>query len=378
MVISRRLSGTVTRSAAAGIMVGTASMMVVLSAFNGLENLIRKNYDIVHPHVSILPLEGTDLAWDEALDALLTHPDIADFEPVLEQQALLKHGEQEALVTLVAVQRSFVTPHAGTGRWTDSLLTANPDHWGSRSALVGRGVAMKMGINSYGLGSIVQAMWPESNQDMSRQALQIDGIFFAHPQVDEYVVLIPLASLQQWTGHELSQVKVWLKSGADMKAFRLAASDYLCKEPKDWERTLFNVLKSERLVTITILAFIVLLASLGLYAATSLMALERKRETATLVAMGMPLTRVKAAYTWGGLWMSILGGGFGLLMGRAIIAGQSTFGWLSLGQGYIVDAYPVAWSWTFAWLTWGFVVLVGTLLAWLAAQRIRPQTELLR
>ena len=76
--------------------------------------------------------------------------------------------------------------------------------------------------------------------------------------------------------------------------------------------------------------------------------------------------------------MSILGGGFGLLMGRAIIAGQSTFGWLSLGQGYIVDAYPVAWSWTFAWLTWGFVVMVGTLLAWMAAQRIRPQTELLR
>ena len=79
MVISRRLSGTVTRSAAAGIMVGTAAMMVVLSAFNGLENLIRQNYDIVHPHVSILPLDGTGLAWDEALDALLAHPDIADF-----------------------------------------------------------------------------------------------------------------------------------------------------------------------------------------------------------------------------------------------------------------------------------------------------------
>ena len=216
-------------------------------------------------------------------------PTLRIFEPVLEQQALLKHGEQEALVTLVAVQRSFVTPHAGTDRWTDSLLTANPDHWGSRSALVGRGVAMKMGINSHGLGSIVQAMWPESNQDMSRQALQVDGIFFAHPQVDEHVVLIPLASLQQWTGHELSQVKVWLKSGADMEAFRLAARDYLCKEPKDWERTLFNVLKSERLVTITILAFIVLLASLGLYAATSLMALERKRETATLVCHGNAL-----------------------------------------------------------------------------------------
>ena len=40
---------------------------------------------------------------------------------------------------------------------------------------------MKMGINSHGLGSIVQAMWPESNQDMSRQALQVDGIFFAPP-----------------------------------------------------------------------------------------------------------------------------------------------------------------------------------------------------
>ena len=58
------------------------------------------------------------------------------------------------------------------------------------------------------------------------------------------------------------------------------------------------------------------------------MALERKRETATLVAMGMPLTQVKTAYTWGGLWMSIIGGGFGLLMGRAIISWAINF-WLA-------------------------------------------------
>ena len=51
-LFGRRLSNGVTRAATAGISVGTAAMIIVLSAFNGLEKLIKSYKDA--PSVSRL------------------------------------------------------------------------------------------------------------------------------------------------------------------------------------------------------------------------------------------------------------------------------------------------------------------------------------
>lgn len=54
----RTLSHFVTRAAAAGVAVGTAAMVLVLSAFNGLEELVLATYKNVHPEVSLVHTEG--------------------------------------------------------------------------------------------------------------------------------------------------------------------------------------------------------------------------------------------------------------------------------------------------------------------------------
>jgi hypothetical protein len=51
---------------------------------------------------------------------------------------------------------------------------------------------------------------------------------------------------------------------------------------------------------------------------------------------------------------------------------------LQLGEGYVVDAYPVHWDWTEALAVWVLVAGLGTLLSWLASRQAGSDTRLLR
>ena len=141
---------------------------------------------------------------------------------------------------------------------------------------------------------------------------------------------------------------------------------------------MFQVLRSEGLVTTAILGFIVLIASLGLYAAASLIIIEKQGQRAMLAAMGMPAEQIRAAFTCSGIWLSILGAFSGFALGAAVVGAQAKWGLLQLGDGYLVNAYPVRWDLGEYLAVLVLVGLIGSCLAWLAGRQAGSDTRLLR
>jgi lipoprotein-releasing system permease protein len=97
-----------------------------------------------------------------------------------------------------------------------------------------------------------------------------------------------------------------------------------------------------------------------------------------LAALGMPAEQIRAAFTWSGIWLSILGAFSGFALGAAVVGAQAKWGLLQLGDGYLVNAYPVRWDLAQSLAVLVLVGLIGSCLAWLAGRQAGSDTRLLR
>jgi len=378
----RKLTQWVAWLAALGVAVGTAAMLVVLAGFNGLEGMVREAYQGMHAPYTLSPRSGQHAPID--VEALRSLPQVAGVATAVSQKALVRTDERELLVELWGVDSAF----AAWSAWSAKMVRGDGDTVEQLDGLyVGTGVAEQL-LVSFDLGpDPVELLWPQQGlDDVQRQLSSVRGTFAVHPQIDysfglmpadDLRALRPLADSGSW-----SYVLVWPRpddAGEDLRnALEQAAPGWLAERPEEREKAMFQVLRSEGLATAAILGFIVLLASLGLYAASSLIILEKQGQRAMLAALGMPADRIRRAFTWSGIWLSLLGAAGGLLLGGTVVGAQAQWGLIKLGEGYVVEAYPVRWALEQSLAVLGLVVALGALLSWLAARQASSDTKLLR
>ena len=379
----RTLSTYVTWAAAAGVAVGTAAMILVLSAFNGLEELVLQTYQNVHPEVTLVHREGSRFDLTPEHIAALESDSGLTWIPVQTQKALLRSAQREILVTVHGMPKPLWSQHP----WFDSLTSSIPPQGYPGDAYVGYGVAAQLGYLTLSGRESLELLWPRADMGASfdlasafqRQILSPEAIFYVHPQIDQQNVVLDLATLQGWTQDErIDAIQCWGRTKEEVLALVGSQGSLFGQTPEDREAALFRVMRSEGMITTAILAFIVLLASLGLYSATVLLGMEKVQQRAILRAMGMSEAQVRRSFWWSAMWVSAIGGLVGWGLGGLLVWGQSTFGWVKLGTGYVVESYPMAFHAGQSLVVFAFVLFVGALLGWGATARLQSPLSGLR
>src|SRR5882762_921991 len=86
------------------IVVGAASLILVLSVFNGFEDLVKSLYTSFYPDLKISPASGKTVTLSpEQLRQLAGIPGVLSLSLVAEDQALLENGEWKAIASLKGV-----------------------------------------------------------------------------------------------------------------------------------------------------------------------------------------------------------------------------------------------------------------------------------
>ena len=97
---SRNVINIISGIAAAGVAIGSLAMIIVLSAFNGLESLVADLYTSVDPDVRISPIKGKVFSLDSTeYDEVAQWPEISGIAPVLEETVFLQYEDQQSIVT---------------------------------------------------------------------------------------------------------------------------------------------------------------------------------------------------------------------------------------------------------------------------------------
>ena len=360
-------------TALAGLALGTAAMTVVLSAFAGLEDLVADQFEDANPPLKISPANGSNLvlsAEDSAyLNTEAARYPASIFEPVYEQRVLLAQGENQHITYILGVSDEYVREH----RLNEHLLTqADPSlELGENTLALGAGVAYHLGVSNANPPPIITVYLPKIDATTTALNLSdavraknvfVTSIHTVQPDYDVNKAIAPRSWVQTFTGAKHpSYLEVYDDDNALRKSIEAYFGDRaIIADRLEQEATLFKVMRSERLVVLAILAFVVVLASFGIVSALTIIALEKKNDIYTLWSMGTSNAQLRAIFFKNGLLIVLAGWAVGLGIGTSIILIQKYIGVVSLGSGYIQEYYPVVLSWQHYLLTTTIVLSIGT------------------
>ena len=108
----------------------------------------------------------------------------------------------------------------------------------------------------------------------------------------------------------------------------------------------FTWIKLEKVIMILLLGMIILIAGFNIIGILTMMVGERRREIGILLAMGAKRSQVMGVFLFNGVWLGLVGGFFGSLLGLLGIVVLEKFGIKLPGDVYFVETVPVLLQWT--------------------------------
>jgi lipoprotein-releasing system permease protein len=344
-----------------GVAIGTMALIVVLSVFNGFDDLICSLFDSFNPDLKITIAEGKAFdAGDSKFERIRNIEGVADFAEVLEDKALLRYDKKQTIAVVKGVSENF----AGISGIDTMLVSGNFILKGENEdyAVIGQGIAYFLNINTsvnmdYQLPMAVYVpkrtkqlpMIPE--KAINKKYIFPAGIFSIEQSHDSKYVIVPLEfarELFEYSDKEVTSIEIKLKDRANISKVQLEIQNILgsafkVKTRYQQDELFYKTMQSEKYVIFLILVFILVVASFNVIGSLTMLILEKKFDISTLRSLGTNLSGIKKVFLYEGCMITFIGAVFGLMLGLQICWLQIKFKLVKLqGSGtFIIDAYPV-------------------------------------
>ncbi|GAB5537929.1 MAG: FtsX-like permease family protein [Salibacteraceae bacterium] len=340
--------------AATGVAVGCLAMIIVLSAFNGLEALVSDLYTSVDPDIRIAPLKGKVLDLETVhFDEITSMPQIAMATPVLEETVFLQFGDEQNIVTLRGIDEAYL-PNLGL----DSHVIEGElglKYRGQEAAIVGYGIAdnlnlfVRDGVEPISVYAAkrdgVNSLNPQK-KFIKRRVLPM-SIVAINPEFDYTYLYTSRAFAQDLLEYEsvASYIDITLVSDEDLDEVKdqLKADigeNYSIKSRIELNDVIFKTNATEKWVTFFILCFIMIVATFNMIGSLAMLIIEKRKDISLLRSLGSTIGDVQRLFLFEGFLITALGAAIGLGVGAVIILLQQYIGFFPL-QGGIVEFYPV-------------------------------------
>lgn len=358
-----------------GVAIGTMALVVVLSVFNGFEGLITNMFSVFDPELKITLTHGKsfDIQQPE-IQKVKQLKSIAIFTEVIEENALLRYKDKQMPATIKGVNANFA-------QLTDIKKIMSVGKFelydgAFERAVTGVGVAGTLGFNAHFIDPLyIYAPKRESKINLLRPdnsfnqtACFVSGIFSVQQiQYDDKYVLISLnhaRELFDYPENTVSAIELKLQKNADPEKTEaeitgLLGTKFQVKNRFEQQESFFKIMKIEKWITFLILSFILLIASFNIIGSLSMLIIDKKGDIATLKSLGADNKTIRRIFLLEGWLISATGAVAGIVLGTALCLSQEIFGFIRLGNGYVVDAYPVATNFTDIVLVFITVLAMG-------------------
>jgi lipoprotein-releasing system permease protein len=336
---------------------GTAALLIVLSVFNGFENLTASIFSIFDPELKVVPATGKTFVIDSAMLAKIAAlPEVDNVALTLDENVLLKYKNQQTIALMRGIDENYAANTSLENSMYDGDFRMYRN--GYPAAVFGYGVAAKLGLFNLRMEepTLVNVPKREGNVSLTNPAASINtmsllpsGIFEVEKSFDDTYVFAPIEFVQRLLDREsqASAVEIKLKSGTDCNSARKTVADiagdgFLTKTRQQQNEALYRMMRSEKLIVYGILVLIVIILSFNISGSLSMLITEKKDDIATLKSLGASDKTIKRIFLLVGLMISFAGIAAGLVIGLSICLLQQYFGLLKLpGNNLLVDAYPV-------------------------------------
>lgn len=362
----------------AGVMVGTMALVIVLSVFNGFDNLVKSLFNSFDPDLKISLVEGKSFVpSSQHLNQLEKVPGVISFTKVVEENAMVTFRDKQWPVTLKGVDNNYLKVSGLDTMIVEGDFILNEK--GVDYAVIGNGV-------SYYLSANIGAVYPltiympvktegysvDPKEAVNAYNIHPRGIFSIEQEYDQKYIIVPYRFAAKLLNDSLSISSIEVKTkpsdtySVQLSLQKIFGKDFSVKDRYQQKEIFYRIMKYEKWVIFFILSFILMIASFNIIGSLSMLIIEKKKDIATFQSIGGDNILIRKIFLNEGLMISTFGAVVGTLLGILVCWIQMQFGIIKLsGSGsFIIDAYPVAMKFSdiiFAFIT---VLALGFFAAW--------------
>ncbi len=368
LVSQQRVSliSAITGISIAGMALGVAALIVVLSVMNGFYDVVRDLLITLDPHVRITSADQTHIAQDAAaadlVDIALRLPQVEEAAPYVEGKALLLHefgGETNRVVVVRGIAQG------GRLRGADAVFGRFDleQQEGKPGLVMGAGVGQRMGLvppdSSTPGGEVILVSASGVERMLTRlfgipplTRFEVRGLYRLQDTYDNTHVFIAISEAQRLfnAAGAVSGIELWLSNAEQADAVKrelkaqLDDTKYTVETWYDLQRSLYEVMRLEKWGASVVLVLISVVAAFNIVGSLTMVVIEKRRDVGVLRAMGVTGRDVRRIFLTEGTLIGGLGAGIGFAVGLGLTLLQKHFAIVPLmgAESFLIEAYPVS------------------------------------
>ncbi|MES2651444.1 MAG: ABC transporter permease [Bacteroidota bacterium] len=366
-----------------GVFVGTTALIIILSVFNGFEDVVLKMFNTISPQLLITPAKGKTFDPNHSyLLQLKKSEKVYSYTEVLSENALVWYKDKQSPALIKGVSTDFLKNKSLDSITIDGQFILQ--NAAGPNAVVGSALQAYLNVNPSDPFDKLQIYSPKKGlkvpsinpmDDFNALSIAPSGIFEVQQDFDN-TAIVPLSFARELFGEEkkISAIEINLNGNEDVeelkKAIELALGDsFVVKNRIEQNQALYNVLGSEKWMVYIILTFILIIAIFNIIGSLTMLVIEKLKDISILNSLGAGKKLIKQIFLVEGMMITLAGCVFGLIAGFVFCILQQLYGFVKMGEAtlLVTNAYPIGLKWSDFLLVFITVSLFSFLASSLAA-----------
>lgn len=365
-----------------GMGLGAMVLVVLLSVFNGFEDLVIQLQGSFYADIEINKTAGKVFQADDVfIEKIENIEGIETYALVLEENAYVSFDGKSTVAKVRAYDEQFYSVNT----IADYIIEGSAElkHDGQDFALLGAGVYYHINAsNNQPISIAIPKKGKTSAINVSQlfASAQIfpGGVFGIQNEFDNSYLITSLAFLRDLQGfkNEVSSIELKVEEGFKDKAVinninKLLGPEFETTTRVQQNKSLYQAMQAEKYAMIAILFLVLLIISFTIVGALSMLAMEKKLDISILKAMGASDGFIFKVFMYQGVFGSLIGALVGAVLGVLIVGAQQLFGLVTLGGngGFVIEAYPVKLEAPDVLLAFTLITIISFIASWLPASR---------
>ena len=365
----------ITAIAMLGFGVGGFAMVVVLSTFNGFENIVEATINNYDPDIKITAKGKKTFIYNDALKSKVEQEiAVINVSKSLEEKVVIKYDQHQEIAKIKGVDSDFEASKF------DSLMVIGNFMLGDTArsfGVFGGGLANKLNLFP-GSPELITVFVPRRDvaynslnpmASLSSKYLRASGIFIVHEEIDGETFITSLDFAQDLLSYpnSISSLELSIDQNTDPTVVKeslqeLLGSEWEVKTRRELNELIYKIFSSEKWFTFAILSLVLIISSFNIFGSLIMLVLDKKNDISILKSMGTTEQTIRRVFMWQGSYIAIIGGGVGVLLASVLVWSQEYFGWFTMDNAMVLE-YPVELLLNDVLLTFGTVVLLGYLIS---------------
>ncbi len=345
-----------------GVMVGSAALIIILSVFNGFEEMVLKIFNSITPQIVVAPAQGKTFDPNTVyFNQLKKNEKVYAFTEVLAENALVRYGTKQTPAVVKGVSADFLKNKSLDTIMIDGSFVLE-NRIGQPQAVIGSALQAFLDTNPADPFEQLQIFSPKKGatgsavnpmDDFTMLSISPAGIFEIQQDFDN-LLIVPLSFARELLGESknVSSIEINVQPGVDAEELKQRmskdlGSSYVVKNRIEQNQALYNVLGSEKWMVYIILTFILIIAIFNIIGSLTMLVIDKQKDISVLSSLGAGKQLIRRIFLAEGMMITLTGCIFGIAIGLVFCLLQQRFGWIKMGDANFMfsNAYPIALKW---------------------------------